>query len=52
MPSNLDDLHVVNALRDPGLGTFYASPGMNPAAGMMVRGYTIGAGRKPPGAIY
>lgn len=52
MLSKLDDLYMVDLLCDPGLRPFYASLGMSPAAGMMVRGYTKQAGRKPPGAIY
>lgn len=50
--SKLDDLYMVDLLCDPGLRPFYASMGMSPATGMMVRRYTNQAGRKPPGAIY
>ncbi len=52
MLSKLDDLYMVDLLCDPGLRPFYASVGMGPATGMMVRRYTNQAGRKPPGAIY
>lgn len=52
MLSKLGDLYMVELLCDPGLRPFYASLGMSPTTGMMVRGYTKQAGRKPPGAIY
>ncbi len=52
MLSKFGDLYMVDLLCDPGLRPFYASMGMSPATGMMVRGYTNQAGRKPPGAIY
>ena len=50
--SEFDDLYMLDLLCDPELQPFYASLGMSPATGMMVRGYTNQAGRESPGTIY
>ncbi len=48
----LDGLYAVDLLRDPELQRSYASLGMRPTTGMMVRRYTNQSGTNPSGAIY
>lgn len=45
-------LYMVDLLCDPELRPFYASVGMRPAAGMMLRRYESQSGKRPPGTIY
>ena len=45
MLEQLDDLYAVDLMCDPGLQSFYASLGMRPAAGMMVRNYALQSGK-------
>ncbi len=52
MLEKLDDLYMVDLLYDSELQRFYASPGMRPATGMMVRRYTNQSGTNLGGAIY
>ncbi len=52
MLARLDDLYMVDLLCGPEVRPFYASLGMQPASGMMVRRYTNQSGTNPSGAIY
>lgn len=47
MLARLDHLYMVDLLCDPGVRPFYASLGMRPATGMMVRRYERQAGAPP-----
>ena len=50
--ARLGHLYAVDLLCDPERLTFYASLGMRPATGMMVRRYANQSGTNPDGAIY
>ena len=52
MLAALHDLYTVDLVCEPELVTFYASPGMRPASGMVVRRYTKQPGKNAGGAIY
>ncbi|CAA9486347.1 MAG: hypothetical protein AVDCRST_MAG05-1601 [uncultured Rubrobacteraceae bacterium] len=52
MLAALRDLYTVDLVCDPELVPFYASPGMRPASGMVVRRYTKQPGKNAGGAIY
>ncbi len=46
MLRSLEGLYMVDLLCDPQLREFYASLGMNPATGMMIRNYRVQSGSK------
>ena len=52
MLAKFGDLYMVDLLCDPELQPFYASLGMRPAAGMMLRRYGNQSGKSQPGTIY